>query len=48
MTPRFLAWACTFTEVSNTEEGKAWEGKTISSIGHVEINAPVRLSLYPE
>lgn len=35
MTPRFLASACTLVEVSNTEEVKVWEEKTINSVGHV-------------
>lgn len=47
-TPRFLAWACTLTEVINTEEVKVWWGKTVSSLGHVEILEPLRPSLYPE
>lgn len=48
MTPRFLAWACTLIEVINKEEVKVWQGKTVSSFGHVEIMAPLRPSLYPE
>lgn len=36
VTPRFPASACTLTEVSNTEEVKVWEEKTINSLGHVK------------
>lgn len=37
MTPRFLAWVCVVIEVSNTEEVKVREEKTISSLGMLKL-----------
>lgn len=47
-TLRFLTWADTLIVVSDMEEGKIWEGKTLSLLGHVEMKAPRRLNLEPE
>lgn len=37
MTPRFLAWVCVVNEVSNTEEVKVREEKTISLLDMLKL-----------
>lgn len=46
--PRFLTRAGTLIEASNTKEGKIWEAKTMSLLGHVEMKVPRRLNLEPD